>query len=154
MLLSSRRGGSKGVFSDEEEERISYLKLINYIWETHPYNSFGISDVTSVAPTSSIRAKDKKSFGICDTVGSLNICCRNKKKEKVTNLAQELGVGPSLFLMQTKSMAFLFFLLSILYVPLIAIYITGSPDVNDDFLNENIFVHSSMGHLSSSQLSC
>jgi hypothetical protein len=55
------------------------------------------------------------SFGIFDSIGyhPFSQCCQSP----ITPLAKELGIGPSLFLLSTKSLAYLFLILTIINIP-------------------------------------
>ena len=46
--------------------------------------------------------------------------------EPVTPLSKEIGLGPSMFLMTTKSLAILFFFLSVLNIPLYFFFYTSN----------------------------
>lgn len=45
-----------------------------------------------------------------------------------TQLAAEIGVGPTLFLMSTRAMAILFFILTFVNIPLFSYYYAGTKD--------------------------
>ena len=45
-----------------------------------------------------------------------------------TELAAELGVGPTMFLMSTRAMAFLFLVLTVVNIPLFSYYYAGTKD--------------------------
>ena len=49
-------------------------------------------------------------------------CCVSEP----TQLAKELGVGPTLFLMSTRAMAGLFFILTLVNIPLFGYYYAGT----------------------------
>lgn len=92
---------------EENDEQISYLKLKRHIQRNHPFR------------------EDGRRFSIFETIGHLPTCpaCCYKKKEdkpepiKITKIQQEIGLGPTLFLMATKSLAYLFFCLALLHLP-------------------------------------
>lgn len=65
-----------------------------------------------------------KKFGICDSVGYLKCC----GKAEITELAKEIGVGPALFLMSTKSLTIFFLLISIINVPVYFFYWKAGTD--------------------------
>jgi len=46
-------------------------------------------------------------------------------------MARQIGLGPALFLMSTKAMAVLFFILMLINLPVIAFYYTGTRVDND-----------------------
>jgi hypothetical protein len=93
---------------------ITYDKLKEYIKKNHP-----TKDLDEGQDTDMIRR-----FSLCDTLGVLPIlrCCN----PKASPLAQEIGIGASLFLMTTKAMATLFLVLTILNIPIFAFYYSGT----------------------------
>ena len=67
-----------------------------------------------------------KAFGLCEEIGTLNLSlfkkccvCINPNTE---NLAKGLGLGPSLFLMSTKMMAWFFLFIFLFNVPVLYFY--------------------------------
>jgi hypothetical protein len=93
---------------------ITFDKLKEYIKKNHP-----TKDLDDNQDNDKIRY-----FGLCDTLGVLPIlrCCN----PKASPLAQEIGIGASLFLMTTKAMATLFLVLTILNIPIFAFYYSGT----------------------------
>lgn len=77
-----------------------------------------------------------------------------------TELAKELGVGPTLFLMSTRAMAILFMVLTVLNIPLFAFYYAGTKNADtggsgtkaDSF--DDYFALFSLGNTGSSGYSC
>ena len=90
----------------------NYDELITYYEDTHPHKEIEVDG-----------AAKKVKFSIFDIVGSL-ICCQNTYG--VTVMAQKLGLGPSLFLMSTKAIAYLFLVLSIFNLPVMLLFSAGS----------------------------
>lgn len=128
----------------EDQEKISYQELMKYIYKVHPTKITG----------QGLEVRREK-FGVCESLGSLQMCtCKQNRAKETTQMARQIGVGPTLFLMTTKAFSQLFFFLSILYIPLIFIYLVGNPHDSTNFWQENIFVQTSLGHLSSSGLTC
>lgn len=64
-------------------------------------------------------------------------------------MARKLGLGPSLFLMSTKSIAWLFFVLSLWNLPVMAFFYSGAGAQTDD-----IFAKLSLGNVGSPALVC
>lgn len=65
--------------------------------------------------------KEPSKFGLCDNLGTLDIFpCKTKKSEDkdVTELAKQIGLGPTLFLMSTAGLVKLFMILFVLNLPL------------------------------------
>lgn len=58
------------------------------------------------------------------------MCCINRSKW-VTPAAREIGIGPTLFLMTVKALAYLFLFLMILNIPLMMFYSTGGGSTKD-----------------------
>ena len=77
-----------------------------------------------------------------------------------TELAKELGVGPTLFLMSTRSMAVLFLVLTIVNIPLFAFYYSGSKNADsggkavkgDSF--DDYFALLSLGNTGQNEFTC
>jgi hypothetical protein len=100
---------------DDNLDEINYKNFEAYIKAIHPRH-------------------EGKKFGICDSVGYLNCC----GKAKITELAKEIGIGPALFLMSTKSLAIFFFIITIINAPVFMFYwLSGTDsftyDINDMF---------------------
>jgi hypothetical protein len=96
---------------------VSFQKLVTYVGDMHPVTDNKTSDGMF------------EGFGLCTSIGLLPVClCLNKKP---TKLSQELGVGPTLFLMSTRAMAWLFFMLSIINIPAFAYYYKGTSTNSD-----------------------
>jgi len=103
---------------NDDEEKISYLKLVSHIQQNHPMNKSG------------------KRFGICEELGFLPCfeCCFQMRKKKnsedeeidVSLAQQQLGLGPTLLLMLTKAFAFLFLFLTLINVPVYAFFYSGN----------------------------
>jgi hypothetical protein len=91
----------------ENDESISYMKLQKHIQQNHPMNEKG------------------ERFSIFESIGFLRCPCIQKNKE-ILHFSQQLGLGASLFLMTTKALAILFFVLSILNLPVMLIYFNGN----------------------------
>jgi hypothetical protein len=75
--------------------------------------------VNTVHPKKLVNGKSSN-FGICDSLGSLALarCC----KGETTDMARKIGIGPAMFLMSTKALAWLFFVLSVVNIPVILFY--------------------------------
>ena len=84
--------------------KLSYLK--DHIRDSHPATITG------------------EKFGLCAPLGLMPVfeCMNSEPKE----LAQKLGVGPTLFLMSTRAMSWLFFFLTIINLPAFAYYYKGT----------------------------
>ena len=108
---------------EENDEKISYLRLKRHIVNNHPTDLKG------------------NSFGICEELGYLpcsNCCFPVRKNPKtgaqeieVRRLHQQLGLGPTLFLMKTKTLAYLFLFLTILNLPVMAFYYSGNKKLQE-----------------------
>ena len=93
----------------------------------------------------------QKSFGICSRVGSYPImkCCESS----VSPLAKEIGLGPAMFLMSTKALSILFFVLTIINFPVYLFYYQSN-----DYPVENIpydfFPKLSLGNIGQAENAC
>jgi hypothetical protein len=61
---------------------------------------------------------------MCAKVGKIPIW-QNTSTEPA-DLAKELGIGPTMFLLSTRAMAWLFFALTIINIPVFAFYYHGT----------------------------
>jgi hypothetical protein len=95
------------------------------------------------------RKQGSKKFGICDSVGYLNCC----GKADITDLAKEIGVGPALFLMSTKSLTIFFFIISIINAPVYVFYWMSGTDEYVHDLNE-AFSKLSLGNIGQTDFAC
>lgn len=121
-----------------ENSVISYHKLKQHIYKNHPSKKFNKND------------KDRN-FSWNDGIGTLPICkCLNKKQP--TKLAQELGIGATLFLMSTRAMTILFAVLSVMNIPLFMFYYSGSKQAEQGV--DDIFLKFSLGNAGSSSYTC
>ena len=82
--------------------------------------------------------------------------CQIKKSEWVTPCAREIGLGPTLFIMTHKALAYLFIFFFILNIPLMFFYAKGD---GAEASNENpkftdIFAKVSLGNLGTSDYTC
>jgi hypothetical protein len=107
----------------EDDEKISYIKLKGHILQAHPHTAA------------------EKTFGVCDAIGTLPMCnCCFEREEvahdprmkgttyvvRITPLAQQLGLGATLFMMTTKAMFWFFFWMSILNIPTMMFFYSGN----------------------------
>ena len=99
---------------DRSNQTITYDKLKEFIKKNHPTKAIEKGEDQDMI----------KYFGLYDRIGVLPVlrCCN----KKATPLAQELGIGASLFLMTTKAMASLFVVLTIINIPIFAFYYSGT----------------------------
>lgn len=106
-----------------------YAELMDHINFTHPRHETSDSKGNRI----------KVPFGVCDTaVGDL--CCHSRGKKEgseedvdttVTECARQIGLGPTLFLMSTKAMAYLFLVLGILNLPVLFFFYSGNATQSD-----------------------
>ena len=93
-----------------------------------------------------------KHFGVCESLGSLPfLVCQ---KGEATEMAKQIGIGPTLFLMSARAFAWFFLLLSIVNVPLLLLYGFSREDtwLDADYLN--VFSYFSLGNVGSNTFSC
>lgn len=59
-----------------------------------------------------------------------------QKEKKLENfkMANEIGLGPALFLMSTKTFAFLFIVLSLLNIQLLMYYVFQTPSIKNSII--------------------
>lgn len=75
------------------------------------------------------------------------MCCQ--RDNDATPLAKQLGLGPTLFLMSTKAMFWLFLFLSLIYAPILAIFYTGNAAQSS-----SVFAKLSVGNLGAPAKTC
>lgn len=109
-----------------DDQTIEFSKLTNHIMQTHP-SKRGDNGFTK--------------FRLCEKLGNFNIltCCNRNKQ--ITEMASQIGIGPSLYLMTTKSLACLFFLLTLINLPLMSFYFASSTSLLQD-ITPNTVLHS------------
>jgi len=119
----------------EQEEEISYARLKNYIIDNHPTN------------------KETDQFGLCDYVGNNPwlCCCRDAR---ISEMSQEIGVGPTMFLMSAKSLAILFFVLTIINIPCYVFYYGSSADSASIKSPQDLFNALSLGNIGQAAHAC
>lgn len=99
-------------------ERITYVKLMQHVTRLHPTKLVGGGKDKS----------ERQRFAMWDDLGSLELLTRESNRAtNISEMAREIGVGPSLFLMTTKAFSQLFCVLSVLYIPLIVLYWSSHP---------------------------
>ena len=91
-----------------KKEKINFVELKRFIDDTHPTQEITENGAIQVQP-----------FSITEDIGHLFQCCG---EPETTNLAKQLGVGPSLFLMTTKFMSILFAILAVFNMPILYFY--------------------------------
>jgi hypothetical protein len=66
----------------------------------------------------------KQKYGVCENIGAMPFSryCQKEPREG----AKEIGLGPTLFLMQTKALAWIFFVLTIINIPLFIFFTTAN----------------------------
>lgn len=110
---------------NEEYSKLDYTELLNHIKQYHPSKYSSKSrDKNQDKNTSDYDAKEV-SFGICENLGSLAFfkwCCG---LDDTTEMAKQIGIGASLFLMSTKVFAIFFFILFLINIPVMIFYAGG-----------------------------
>ena len=118
---------SKEMKNQEQEQtgRISYYNLINHINYIHP------------------RRKGQP-FEVFEKINSHQMC-RCKEPQKITDLNKEIGLGASLFLMSTRSLAQVLLILSLINLPLYLFYYQAGNMISTGIADE--FAKISFGNL-------
>lgn len=119
--------------------RLSLEKLQSHINQIHP------------------RDLDSQSFPVCAHLGSYqntyfkcDCCC----PEKVSELSQEINIGPSMFLMSTKQIMKFFFLVIIINVPLYLFYANTTDQITECTDLLCYFDHLGLGAIGEMQKTC
>jgi len=127
----------------EANDQLSYSRLVNYYNTQHPMKTVKDSEG---------QAKSVP-FGICDTLGGHDFwcCCRS---EEVSDMSKEIGVGATLFLMSTKSLAVLFFFLTLINIPVYMFYFASHPASQSLSTPQDYFNALSLGNIGSGDYAC
>ena len=73
------------------------------------------------------RNKQGTQFSIFDKVNSFSIwSCFNEKQEQIEDLCKEIGLGATLFLMCLRALSWLFFVISVIHIPVYMFYYQAS----------------------------
>lgn len=104
MTEMSEKDKIKALLGDE---KISYYKTKRHIYDQHPIK---------VDP----ETHEEERFGVFDELGFLPIgkCC----EKDIEEMAQQIGIGPTLFLLSTKALGYFFLFVTILSLPIIVFY--------------------------------
>lgn len=70
-------------------------------------------------------------------------CCTGD----TSDLAKQIGIGPTLFLMSTKALAWFFLAISILNIPVLMFYYKGNNDSSASQAVDGIFAKLSLGNV-------
>lgn len=117
-MKKSKVAGGVSVVALDDDDEITYDKLVRFIEQNHP------TKVVEAKEGEENSKSRQESFSIFEDVGTLKVvkCCN----ERISPLAIELGIGPTLFLLSTKAMAWFFFFLTIINLPLFYFYYNGT----------------------------
>jgi hypothetical protein len=101
--------------------------------------------------------KKAKRYGMCANLGNLSIC--HNKTTHPSDLAKELGIGATMFLISTRAMAWLFFALTIINIPVFAFYYNGTSTRahkidKSELVFGDYFAMLSLGNIGQSAFSC
>ena len=129
---------SDGLLS-ESDKTVNLAKLIAHMDQVHPRN------------------EDAENFGMMESLGSyenpyFKIPCL--KSEPITEMAKEIGIGPTMFLMSVKQLIKIFLVFTMLNMP-IYVYLSKTHDVSRTGGNIFTFFASfTMGALGQGEPTC
>jgi hypothetical protein len=106
-------------------------------------------------PTKLVKQYDRLTrirFGLCDKLGSLGLCPCLKRNRETSEMAHQIGVGASLFLMSTKAFSQFFLLLTLVYLPVMFLFYQGNP--NPAVPVDSWLAKLSLGNIGGSTLAC
>jgi hypothetical protein len=89
---------------EEEEDELSLTKLNNHIRQNHP------------------KMSNAEHWPLSASTGSL-VCFEEQRD--IPPLLKDIGLGASLYLLTLKSFTFLFLIISLISIPIFAIYMSG-----------------------------
>ena len=81
---------------------------------------------------------------MCDSLGGLPLS--KCSAGDTTELAKQIGIGPTLFLMSTKALSAFFFLIAILNVPVMMFYSNGNTEIEINKV-DSFFATFSLGNV-------
>jgi hypothetical protein len=87
-----------------------------------------------------------------ENLGALPVCKCCKKP--TSDMAKQIGIGPSLFLMSTKALAWFFLFLSIVNIPILLFYSKGNINAERSESGKNWFAALSLGNIGQSTSAC
>jgi hypothetical protein len=139
-----------GLSIKENDTEIKYDDLMRYIHDQHPTKEIKVGNET----------KEVK-YGLCDRVGRLpmpgmNICCCKGRcaGPDTSDMARDLGIGPALFLMFTKSMGWFFFFISIINLPVLYFFWVGNAEGAETAATTDMFARMTLGNIGQDSLTC
>lgn len=121
---------------------LSYLELKASIQQTHPVDEQG------------------KKYSICSHMGSFpcfGVIDGNTGKTKVliSDAQKDLGLGPTLMLMTTRSLGYLFVILALVNIPLCMLYNSGETSINHISISlPELFSMISLGNIGEESKTC
>ena len=109
----------------DEDDKLDIVALKKAIFSMHPMEG-------------------EKSFGICSSLGGYPLfeCC----EKKVSPLAKEIGLGPTMFLMSSKALSCLFFILTLINLPVYLFYYSSN-DYEVHSIPIDLFPKLSLGNI-------
>jgi hypothetical protein len=119
----------------QRNEVISYENLRRHIEASHPMKSTISED----------GKPELHRFRMCDPLGGLPLA--KSSAGETTEMAKQIGIGPTLFLMSTKVLAMFFIFLTILNFPVYMFYSLGNPAYNKAHLIDSFFATLSLGNV-------
>lgn len=111
---------------------MSAVELTKVIQSSHPTNG-------------------EESFSTLDPIGHYQICGK-AHDQPVTPVCKEIGLGASMFLLQTKAVTILFLILTLVNVPVFIFFYASNetvPQVLTDY-----FMKLSLGNIGQAEISC
>jgi len=138
-------------------EKIDYVETMRYIENTHPTIELDEKAIEERVKKGLLHEDEPEiafhSFSLCGTLGTLRpamACC----PMETTEMAKQLGVGPTLFLMSTKALSCFFLFLTILNVPVMAFYLSGNDSPVEYETVTDLFALTSMGNVGQTGFTC
>ena len=141
---------------------IKMMKMLRHFEQNHP---------TKVYEDNFGKNCKEVPFSMCDELG--NLVPMKKCSKKTSSMSRQIGIGPSLFLMSSKSFAILFIILTIVCIPFYVMlgqvgtipwavrskFVDMFGDESDDEeifegRQQNIFERISLGVISQSNVAC
>lgn len=136
--MNAKDDGAKGIPSMVEfEADINYTDLKEHIKLNHPHDNVNNERISIWAGLGGFPCS--------------KCCYRTNKDEKIiiSDVQKQMGIGPLLMLSTTKSLAWLFFFLAFIHIPVYFFYFTANEAANSQEISrfQDVFAKLSLGNI-------
>ena len=93
-----------------------------------------------------------RQFDLCEDLGYLPFL--QSQEGQTTEMAKQIGLGPTLFLISTRAFSWFFVFLTIVNIPIFLFYSISNSDASQGESYQSIFSYFSLGNVGSNDFSC